>query len=167
MDPSVATYSGCKCHKFVRVCFRWVMSAPLFLPVSVINLEEKWSFASVLLVGEIIKLAVSTVMTLADKTPSPAGTGLSKLCWLVRASPPMVLPAVIFWIMNLLSYVSMETLDASTFTLFAQVFDMVDPITRAVVDEKDNIYSGWECDGILGYKVVRPVLCKVVALCAG
>lgn len=100
--------------------------------VSVINLGETWSFTSVLLVAELFKLAVSMVMTLADKTSSPAGTGLPKLYWLVRASLPMAFPATIFWIMNLLSYVSMKMLDARTFTLFAQVFD-------AMVDEKGGI----------------------------
>lgn len=109
--------------------------------VSVNNLGETWSFTSVLLLAEIFKLAVSTVMTLADSSPSPAGTGLPKLSWLVRASLPMALPAVIFWIMNLLSYISMKKLDARTFTLFAQVFDvMVDPLTRNVVDDKGDIY---------------------------
>ena len=85
-------------------------------------LEEKWTTSSVLLVGEVIKLVVSVFMTLVDKSSSSAeGRGLRKLWWLVRASPPMFIPAFVYWMMNLLSYVSIKRVDASTFTVCAQV----------------------------------------------
>ncbi|CAN0431030.1 unnamed protein product, partial [Hapterophycus canaliculatus] len=85
-------------------------------------LKETWSTSSVLMMGEVIKLVFSVVMTLADSGSSSAeGTGIRKLCWLVRASAPMSIPAVVFWIMNLLSYVSLKRVDASTFTVCAQV----------------------------------------------
>lgn len=83
---------------------------------------ETWSSSSVLMMGEVIKLVFSVFMTLADKGPTSAeGSGLYKLLWLVRASGPMVVPAVVFWLMNLLSYVSLKRVDASTFTVCAQV----------------------------------------------
>lgn len=90
--------------------------------VSVGVLGETWSSSSVLMVGEVIKLVFSVVMTLADTGATSAdGTGLAKLWWLVWASAPMSIPAVVFWLMNLLSYVSLKRVDASTFTVCAQV----------------------------------------------
>ena len=74
------------------------------------------------MVGEVIKLVFSMCMTLADKgSTSAEGRGLGKLCWLVGASPPMAIPAVVFFGMNLLSYVALQRVDASTFTVCAQV----------------------------------------------
>ncbi|CAM9337028.1 unnamed protein product [Ectocarpus sp. 4 AP-2014] len=85
-------------------------------------LNETWSSSSVLMAGEVIKLVFSTVMTLADSgSTSAEGTGVRKLTWLVRASPPMCIPAVVFFVMNLLSYVSLKRVDASTFTVCAQM----------------------------------------------
>lgn len=85
-------------------------------------LEETWSSSSVLMVGEVIKLVFSVFMTLSDKgSTSAEGSGVNKLCWLVRASAPMSIPAVVFLVMNLLSYVSLNRVDASTFTVCAQV----------------------------------------------
>ncbi|CAN0595035.1 unnamed protein product, partial [Laminaria digitata] len=84
-------------------------------------LGETWSKSSVLMMGEVIKLVFSMFMTLADTGASSAdGTGGAKLWWLVRASPPMAVPAVVFWLMNLLSYVSLDRVDATTFTVCAQ-----------------------------------------------
>lgn len=85
-------------------------------------LREKWSTSSVLLVSAVIKLVFSAFMTIADKgSTSAQGSGVDKLCWLVRASAPMSIPAVVFLIMNLLSYVSLALVDARTFTVCAQV----------------------------------------------
>lgn len=85
-------------------------------------LGENFSASSVLMVGEIIKLVVSIFMTLADSgTSSAQGSGLKKLWWLMLNSVPMAVPAVVFWLMNLLSYVSLQRIDASTFTVCAQV----------------------------------------------
>eukprot|EP00752_Nemacystus_decipiens_P004888 g4448.t1 len=85
-------------------------------------LNETWSSSSVLMVGEVIKLVFSVFMTLADTgSTSAEGRGVRKLCWLVRASAPMSVPAVVFFAMNLLSYVSLKRVDASTFTVCAQM----------------------------------------------
>lgn len=72
--------------------------------------------------GEVIKLVVSVFMTLSDSGATSAqGTGLGKLWWLLLASLPMAVPAIVFWMMNLLSYVSLKRIDASTFAVCAQV----------------------------------------------
>lgn len=85
-------------------------------------LDETYTSSSVLMVGEIVKLVFSVVMTLSDSSSSSAnGTGLRKLLWLLKVSAPMFIPALIFWLMNLLSYVSLRRIDASTFTVCAQV----------------------------------------------
>eukprot|EP00903_Cladosiphon_okamuranus_P010823 g10224.t1 len=86
-------------------------------------LGETWSSSSVLMVGEVIKLVFSVFMTTLIDTGSTSaeGTGVNKLCWLVKASAPMSIPAVVFFIMNLLSYVSLKRVDASTFTVCAQM----------------------------------------------
>lgn len=103
----------------------WRSSRPRCLVVlhySVGVLEEKYTSSSVLMMGEVIKLVFSIAMTLLDSSASSAqGTGLVKLWWLLQASLPMAVPAVIFWVMNLLSYVSLRRIDASTFTVCAQV----------------------------------------------
>lgn len=84
--------------------------------------KEEFSPSSVLLVGEAIKLVVSVFMTLSDSSATSAqGAGVVKLWWLLLASLPMAVPAVVFWMMNLLSYVSISRIDASTFTVCAQV----------------------------------------------
>lgn len=93
-------------------------------PGSVGVLDEQYTSSSVLMVGEFIKLVFSIVMTLADSSATSAqGTGLGKLWWLILASAPMAVPAVVFWLMNILSYVSLRRIDASTFTVCAQVRD--------------------------------------------
>lgn len=85
-------------------------------------LKETWSSSSVLMAAEIIKLVFSAFMTVADTKPSSAqGTGVSKLWWLVLSSAPMAIPASIFWLMNLLSYVSLRIIDVNTFTVCSQV----------------------------------------------
>lgn len=74
------------------------------------------------MVGEFIKLAVASFMTLCDRgSTSAEGTGLAKLLWLTKASLPMAVPALVYWAMNLLSFVSLERIDASTFAVCAQV----------------------------------------------
>ena len=69
------------------------------------------------MVGEIIKLAISAGATLRDSSTTEARGKLERL---VRTSLPMAVPALVFWLMNLLSYVSLKRIDASTFTVCSQ-----------------------------------------------
>lgn len=122
-------------HGYIRECAHksytytlivpWPSLQSSYVACSVGVLEEKWSYSSVLMVGEFIKLMVSSFMSMADVNSSSSTldgrTGLTKLWWLLKTSLPMAVPAVVYWLMNLLSYVSIKRVDASTFTVCAQV----------------------------------------------
>lgn len=85
---------------------------------------ENVSSKEILLVSEIIKLIFSVYMISVDtdglKSDAP-GTGLSKLWWLARNSHKMFVLAVIYGIMNILSFVALEYIGAGEFTICAQL----------------------------------------------
>merc|ERR1719464_2600296 len=76
--------------------------------------------SSMLIVGETIKLVVSGAWTITDKTPSDAPPGSQRIFWLFINGKTMVVPAFIYWCMNLLSYYSLKRIDAVMFTICAQ-----------------------------------------------
>lgn len=85
---------------------------------------ENVSSKEILLVSEVIKLIFSIYMISVDidglKSDAP-GTGVSKLWWLVRHSQKMFVLAVIYGIMNILSFVALEYIGAGEFTICAQL----------------------------------------------
>lgn len=85
-------------------------------------LLEKASPSSMLLFGEIIKLVISwiCIQTSQQSTSAPMGPAMDQVRHLVLHSKEMIVPALVYQAMNLLSYVSLERIDAATFTLFAQ-----------------------------------------------
>jgi UDP-sugar transporter A1/2/3 len=85
-------------------------------------LKESVSSAEVLLVSEVAKLIVSAYYTIEDKEASDAqGKGLDKLLWLTVNSTQMFVLAVIYGLMNVLSFVALRRIDAAAFTVCAQL----------------------------------------------
>eukprot|EP00403_Amphidinium_massartii_P033124 CAMPEP_0178445442 /NCGR_PEP_ID=MMETSP0689_2-20121128/40165_1 /TAXON_ID=160604 /ORGANISM="Amphidinium massartii, Strain CS-259" /LENGTH=341 /DNA_ID=CAMNT_0020069985 /DNA_START=104 /DNA_END=1126 /DNA_ORIENTATION=+ len=85
-------------------------------------LKESYSVEECLLLGEVIKMAVALVMIFIDPTPSDVvGQGIWKVAWLMRKSQKMVILAIIYLIMNLLSYIALRRIDAAAFTVLGQL----------------------------------------------
>lgn len=87
------------------------------------HLKEHYSTSSVLLAMEIAKLALSIQQVACGRHESdvPDGTLFSKCCFLVTHSWKMLVPAVIYLVMNILGFVALGHLDASTFSIVAQM----------------------------------------------
>eukprot|EP00051_Salpingoeca_urceolata_P031515 m.494584 g.494584 ORF g.494584 m.494584 type:complete len:437 (-) comp41286_c0_seq1:100-1410(-) len=83
-------------------------------------LQEKASPSSMLLVGELIKLAIALVAVHKGNTHYNEGSLTQKLVHLARSSTPMLVPASIYLAMNLLSYVALKRIDAGLFVVCAQ-----------------------------------------------
>jgi len=86
-------------------------------------LRETYSASSALFVMEMAKLLLSAVYVCTSDAPSdvPSGTPLSKYAHLIRHSAKMAVPAVIYLIMNLLGFLSLAHIDASTFAIVSQM----------------------------------------------
>ena len=86
-------------------------------------LRETYSASSALFVSETAKLLLSAVYVCTSDAPSdvPAGSPLSKYAHLIRHSLKMAVPAVIYLIMNLLGFLSLAHIDASTFAIVSQM----------------------------------------------
>ena len=86
-------------------------------------LQEKYSASSALFVSETAKLLLSAVYVCTSDAPSdvPAGSPLSKYLHLIRHSLKMAVPAVIYLVMNLLGFLSLAHIDASTFAIVSQM----------------------------------------------
>uniref|UniRef100_A0A7S2JMY7 UDP-galactose transporter n=1 Tax=Haptolina brevifila TaxID=156173 RepID=A0A7S2JMY7_9EUKA len=87
------------------------------------HLKEKYSTSSALLTMELAKLALSMgqVAYGGHESDVPAGSALSKFSFLIAHSWKMMVPAVIYLIMNILGFLALSHLDASTFSIVAQM----------------------------------------------
>eukprot|EP00485_Elphidium_margaritaceum_P001898 CAMPEP_0202697846 /NCGR_PEP_ID=MMETSP1385-20130828/11144_1 /ASSEMBLY_ACC=CAM_ASM_000861 /TAXON_ID=933848 /ORGANISM="Elphidium margaritaceum" /LENGTH=383 /DNA_ID=CAMNT_0049354401 /DNA_START=102 /DNA_END=1253 /DNA_ORIENTATION=- len=91
-------------------------------------LMEHVSDSSVLIGGELIKLLVSAFMSFFAPSfgihigtmPMPDGR-LAHLHKLIKTSPKMAVPALVYYCMNRLSFVALRRIDAGTFTVVAQL----------------------------------------------
>lgn len=86
-------------------------------------LRQHWSSASVLFTGELVKLLWAGSVVVSPHRSGEAydgRAGLDRIVFLVQRSELMLVPAVIFFAMNLLSFVSLKRIDAATFTILAQ-----------------------------------------------
>lgn len=86
-------------------------------------LMERYSTSSALLAMELVKLALSMFQIVFSGLASdvPEGTALSKYLFLIGHSWKMLVPAVIYLVMNILGFVALGHLDASTFSIIAQM----------------------------------------------
>jgi len=87
------------------------------------HLKESYSTSSALAVMELAKLALSSWQLLVSSEPSdvPAGSACSKYAHLLARSAKMVVPAVLYLAMNVLSFYAIGRIDASTFSIVAQL----------------------------------------------
>jgi len=71
----------------------------------------------------LVKLALSMFQVVFSGSESdvPEGTAISKYLFLVSHSWKMMVPAVIYLVMNILGFVALGHLDASTFSIIAQM----------------------------------------------
>lgn len=84
---------------------------------------ENVSSKEILFVSEVMKLVIS-IYLIAHDTDSKSdaeGTGISRLIWLVKHSQKMLILAVIYGVMNILSFVALEYIGAGEFTICAQL----------------------------------------------
>jgi UDP-sugar transporter A1/2/3 len=86
------------------------------------TMTEDVSAKEILLVGEFIKFFFSIyVITGSKETSDAPGAGLDKLVWLLRRSLKMLVLAVIYLSMNILSFVALHYIGAGEFTVCAQL----------------------------------------------
>lgn len=87
------------------------------------HLREAYSASSALFVMEAAKLGLSAVMLLRSKEASdvPEGPALGKYAHLLARSAKMAVPALIYLVMNLLGFVALGHIDASTFSIVSQM----------------------------------------------
>lgn len=84
---------------------------------------ENISYKEILFISEVIKIVFAIYMILKsndDKSDSE-GQGISKLFWLVRNSKKMLILAMIYAAMNILSFIALEYIGAGEFTICAQL----------------------------------------------
>lgn len=87
------------------------------------HLHETYSASSALFVMEAAKLLLSAVMVVQSDEPSdvPTGSALSKYAHLLSRSGKMSVPAIIYLVMNLLGFLALGHIDASTFSIVSQM----------------------------------------------
>jgi len=72
---------------------------------------------------ELMKLGVAAFQVVFSGAASdvPSGSAISKFIFLISHSWKMMVPAAIYLIMNILGFVALQNLDASTFSIVAQM----------------------------------------------
>lgn len=87
------------------------------------HLRETYSTSSVLMVMEASKMVLSMGMIVYAGAPSdvPSGSAGSKYFFLLRHSQKMMVPAVVYLVMNILGFVALGNIDAATFSIIAQM----------------------------------------------
>lgn len=87
------------------------------------HLRETYSTSSVLMVMEAAKILLSMGMIVYSGAPSdvPVGSSGSKYVFLIRHSQKMMVPSVIYLVMNILGFVALGHIDAATFSIIAQM----------------------------------------------
>ncbi len=84
---------------------------------------EDVSSKEILFVSEVMKFVIS-IYLISNDTESKSdaqGVGLSRLIWLAKNSYKMLVLAVIYGIMNILSFIALEYIGAGEFTICAQL----------------------------------------------
>ncbi|KAJ1430086.1 nucleotide-sugar transporter-domain-containing protein [Ochromonadaceae sp. CCMP2298] len=85
---------------------------------------EDVSAHEILIVAEVIKILFSVYMIFNETDPAQSdsqGKGVNKLLWLLKNSGKMLMLAVIYGAMNILSFVALQYIGAGEFTICAQL----------------------------------------------
>eukprot|EP00747_Dinoflagellata_sp_TGD_P206555 gnl/TRDRNA2_/TRDRNA2_80251_c0_seq1.p1 gnl/TRDRNA2_/TRDRNA2_80251_c0~~gnl/TRDRNA2_/TRDRNA2_80251_c0_seq1.p1 ORF type:complete len:385 (-),score=82.84 gnl/TRDRNA2_/TRDRNA2_80251_c0_seq1:196-1350(-) len=86
-------------------------------------LQETYSSSSVLAVSELVKFVVSAMLV---EIPDAArgkvsGAGLSTIVHVIKEGQAMAVPALVYLLMNVLSFMALERIDATVFAMVAQL----------------------------------------------
>jgi len=107
-------------------------------------LKESVSSAEVLLLSEVFKLFFSGYMTADSKEPTDAhGKGATKLAWLALNSSKMLILALIYAAMNVLSFVALRRIDAAAFTVCAQLKILTTAFFSVLVLQRHLTWTKW------------------------
>ena len=108
-------------------------------------LKEKYSTSSALLAMELVKLALSAFQVVFSGAASdvPSGSAISKYCFLIAHSWKMMVPAVIYLVMNILGFVALGHLDASTFSIIAQMKVFTTAIFSVLILQRHLAMRKW------------------------
>jgi solute carrier family 35 (UDP-sugar transporter), member A1/2/3 len=113
---------------------------------------EHVSSKEILLVSEVMKLLFSIYMIIYDidggKSDAP-GSGLNKLIWLIQHSHKMLILALIYAIMNILSFIALEYIGAGEFTICAQLKILTTASFSVIVLGTSLSFSKWRALALL------------------
>ena len=109
------------------------------------HLKERYSTSSALLVMEVAKLLLSMqqVACGGHESDVPDGSAMSKYVYLIGHSWKMMVPAVIYLVMNTLGFVALGHLDASTFSIVAQMKVFTTAIFSVLILQKHLPMRKW------------------------
>eukprot|EP01004_Peranema_trichophorum_P004739 NODE_3640_length_1314_cov_75.424013_g3185_i0.p1 GENE.NODE_3640_length_1314_cov_75.424013_g3185_i0~~NODE_3640_length_1314_cov_75.424013_g3185_i0.p1 ORF type:complete len:377 (+),score=43.38 NODE_3640_length_1314_cov_75.424013_g3185_i0:70-1131(+) len=115
----------------------------------------EYSSSTVLGMAEVIKFGMSAFMVTIDTEPSdsPRDGVMKKYWWLLVNSSKMVVPAVIFLIMNILTFGSLARIDAGTFTAIAQLKILSTALMMLPIMRKSVSWRRWRALLILTLSV--------------
>eukprot|EP01038_Epipyxis_sp_PR26KG_P005010 gene5010-6996_t len=122
--------------------------------------NENVSSKEILLFSEILKIIVSIYMTIqtqdqeADNLPSthngPNGNkGIARLKWLVVNSGKMLVLAIIYGVMNILSFVALQYIGAGEFTICAQLKILTTAGFSVLILQTSLSWTKWRALGLL------------------
>jgi UDP-sugar transporter A1/2/3 len=106
---------------------------------------EHVSSKEILFVSEVMKLGISIYLISidTDSKSDAQGTGLSRLIWLARNSQKMFVLAIIYGIMNILSFIALEYIGAGEFTICAQLKILTTAAFSVMVLGTSLSFSKW------------------------
>lgn len=87
------------------------------------TMKEKVSSKEILLVSELIKITFAIYFTLTsnERSDAQAYSGINRLKWLLSNSYKMFVLALIYSVMNILSFIALTYIGAGEFTICAQL----------------------------------------------
>ena len=102
----------------------------------------------VLLVGEVIKMAYSAWMISKELSSPDGNNGISssltsRLTYLVARSQKMFVLALIYGVMNILSFVALRNISAGMFTIFAQCKILTTATFSAIILQREYSWTQW------------------------
>lgn len=113
-------------------------------------LKETYSKHEVLLVGEVMKMVYAAWMISSDLAPQTSL--MTRLQYLVLKSWKMFFLALMYGLMNILSYISLRNIGAGTFTIFAQTKILTTATFSTIILQRRYSWAKWRalCALVMG-----------------